>query len=135
MIRVSGVDLPIQKKVLFALTKVYGVGRSKAQQALTSAHVDADKRARDLSSDEVSRIHIVLDTLMVEGDLRRTVNENVDRLKRIRSYRGFRHAAGLPVRGQRTRSNARTNRGRRKTVGAMTKEMAAKIEATKTANK
>ncbi len=135
MIRVSGVDLPIQKKVLFALTKVYGVGRSKAEQVLKLAHVDADKRARDLSSDEVSRIQRVLDTLMVEGDLRRTVNENVDRLKRIRSYRGFRHAAGLPVRGQRTRSNARTNRGRRKTVGAMTKEMAAKIEATKTANK
>jgi len=131
MPRVSGVDLPNNKKIIISLTKVFGVGRSQSSKVLKLAHIEPDKRAEELSSEEVSRIQRVLDSMMVEGDLRRNKNENIDRLKRIRSYRGFRHAAGLPVRGQRTRSNARTNRGKRRTVGAMTKELAAKLEEAK----
>lgn len=133
MPRISGVDLSADQKVLFALTKVYGVGRSQSAQILKLAHIDPAKRVNDLSSEELSRIQRALDSQMVEGDLRRHINDNIDRLKRIKSYRGLRHSMGLPVRGQRTRSNGRTNRGRRKTVGAMTKEMAAKLEASKQA--
>ena len=131
MPRISGVDLSANQKVLFALTKVYGVGRSQSAQILKLAHIDPTQKVTDLSSEELSRIQRALDSLMVEGDLRRSINDNIDRLKRIKSYRGLRHAMGLPVRGQRTRSNGRTNRGRRKTVGAMTKELAAKLEASK----
>jgi len=133
MPRLSGVDIPITKKILFALTSIYGVGKAQADKVLKLAHVDPDKRTKDLVSQEVGRIQRALDSLMVEGDLRRHTNDNIDRLKRIKSYRGSRHFAGLPARGQRTRSNARTNRGKRKTIGAMTKEMATKLEQAKKA--
>ena len=133
MPRLSGVDIPEAKKTFFALTSIYGIGRSQAGTVLKLAHIDAHKRAKNLSSDEVSRIQRALDNIIVEGDLRRQVNENIDRLKRTKSYRGIRLMVGLPARGQRTRSNARTNRGKRRTVGAMTKEMAAKLETAKKA--
>lgn len=129
MPRLSGVDVPPQKKTTIALSYIYGIGRNNVGQILLDAGVDGDKRAKDLNADEISRLQRVIDRVNVEGNLRRVVRENIERLKRIGSYRGVRHMKGLPVRGQRTRVNARTKRGRRMTVGAMSKEMAAKLEA------
>lgn len=131
MPRIAGVDIPAQKKTWISLTYVYGVGRSNVQQLLEEARVDGNKRAKDLTGDEINRIQKVLEHMNVEGTLRRMIRDNVERLKRIGSYRGSRHVAGLPSRGQRTRVNARTRRGKRRTVGAMSKEMAAKLEAAK----
>ncbi len=134
MPRIVGVDIPEQKKVYYALQAIFGVGPKIASDILRETQVNGDKRARELTTDEVNRIQRVIEKFMVEGDLRRDINDSIDRLKRIRSYRGMRHIAKLPARGQRTRSNGRTARGggRRRTVGAMTKEMAAKIDAAKT---
>lgn len=134
MPRIAGIDIPAQKKTRIALTYIYGVGRSNVEEVLTEANVDGDKRAKDLNADEVLRIQKVLEKMNVEGSLRRMIRENIERLKRISSYRGYRHIAGLPVRGQRTRVNSRTRRGnKRHTVGAMTKEMAAKLDEAKKA--
>lgn len=131
MPRIAGTDIPDHKKVLYSLQSIYGVGPKRAEEICHLAQVDQDKRARDLTGDEISRIQRILDKYAVEGDLRRMINENIDRLKRIKSYRGLRHSMGLPVRGQRTRTNGRTGRGKRRTVGSMTKEMAAKLDAAK----
>jgi len=133
MPRIAGIDIPEYKKVLYSIQSVYGIGPKVAGDILNEARIDPDKRARELNADEVNRIQRVLDKHNVEGNLRRLVNENIDRLKRIKAYRGLRHAAGLPSRGQRTRSNARTRRGSRRTVGSMTKDMAAKLDTTKKA--
>jgi small subunit ribosomal protein S13 len=135
MPRISGVDIPLQKKTKYSLAYVYGIGLSNVDNVLLEAGVSGDKRAKDLTADEVLRLQRVVDRLNVEGNLRRVLRENIERLKRIGSYRGSRHAKGLPSRGQRTRVNARTRRGRRMTVGAMSKELAAKIEGAKTAAK
>jgi small subunit ribosomal protein S13 len=131
MIRIAGIDLPEQKKVRFSLRYIYGTGLTRADQVLKEANVDPDKRTRDLTSDEINRIQRIIERFPTEGDLRRMVSENIDRLKRVKCYRGARHIAKLPSRGQRTRSNSRNARGgqRRRTVGSMTKEMAAKVEA------
>lgn len=131
MPRLSGIDIPDHKKILFSLQYIYGVGPKVATETLRDAQVDPDKRARDLTADEINRIARILEKFNLEGNLRRLINENVDRLKRIKAYRGLRHIAGLPARGQRTRSNARTKRGAKRTVGSMTKEMAAKLDAAK----
>ncbi len=131
MPRLAGIDIPDHKKVRFSLRYIYGVGAKLADDTLRDAQVDPDKRARDLTADEINRIQRILEKFNLEGNLRRLVNENIDRLKRIKSYRGSRHAAGLPARGQRTRSNARTKRGAKRTVGSLTKEMAAKLDAAK----
>ncbi|NMC35600.1 30S ribosomal protein S13 [Candidatus Beckwithbacteria bacterium] len=131
MPRIAGVDIPEQKRTEIALTYIYGIGRSNVAQILKLANVDGDKRAKDLTDQEVSRIVKALETMPVEGALRKIVGENIQRLKQIRSYRGMRHAARLPARGQRTRVNARTRRGRRMTVGALTKEMAQKLDEAK----
>jgi len=129
MVRISGVDLADKNIVQYALTVLYGVGSRNARSILDKAHVDYAKRVKDLSEQEVMRIQQVIDKdTIVEGDLRRIVNENIKRLKVIGAYRGVRHTKGLPVRGQRTRSNARTRRGKRKTVGALKKEDRAKIQ-------
>ncbi len=133
MPRLAGIDIPEHKKIVYSLRYIYGIGLTKAQKITAEAKVDPDKRARDLSADEINRLARILDKVMVEGDLRRAVTDNIARLKRIKCYRGLRHIAGLPVHGQRTRSNARTKRTGRRTVGAMTKEMAAKLEAAKSA--
>lgn len=133
MPRISGVDIPQQKKTKYSLAYIYGIGLSNVDIILLEAGVSGDKRAKDLTADEVLRLQRVIDRMNVEGNLRRILRENVERLKRIGSYRGTRHAKGLPARGQRTRVNARTRRGRRATVGAMSKEMAAKIDAAKKA--
>ena len=132
MVRISGVDIPEQKKVAYALRYIHGVGPKVAVEVLTRANIDQQKRARDLTSEEVNRIQAVLENYTIEGDLKRKVADDIDRLKRIRSYRGLRHMAGLPARGQRTRTNSRSVRGnKRTTIGSMTKEMAAKLEEAK----
>lgn len=131
MPRIAGIDIPVQKKTRISLTYIFGVGRSNVEDILRDANIDGDKRAKDLTGDEISRIQKVLERMNVEGTLRRLIRDNVERLKRIGTYRGMRHHAGLPSRGQRTRTNARTRRGKRKTVGAMSKELAAKLDAAK----
>ncbi|SRR5258708_7925910 len=132
MPRIAGIDIPENKKVRISLRYVYGVGPMISDEVLKESGVDGNKRAKDLTSEEVGRIQRVLEKYNVEGNLRRLVRENIDRLKRIGSYRGLRHKLGLPSRGQRTRSNARTRRGKRRVaIGSMTKEMAAKLEEAK----
>lgn len=133
MPRLAGVDIPDHKKIVYSLRYIYGIGLTKAKSIVAEAKIDPDKRARDLSSDEINKLARILDKYMTEGDLRRQITDNLARLKRVKCYRGIRHIQGLPVRGQRTRSNARTKRGAKRTVGAMTKEMAAKLEAAKSA--
>ena len=131
MPRISGIDLPQNKKTGIALTYLYGIGRENVKKVLKLANVDPDKRAKDLTSEEVVRIQKSLETLPTEGSLRKIITENIKRLRQIGTYRGMRHAAKLPSRGQRTRHNARPRRGRRMTVGALKKEDAAKMEAAK----
>jgi small subunit ribosomal protein S13 len=117
MARISGVDLPRNERVEIGLTRVYGIGRSSSQKILARAKVDLNTRVKDLAEDEVTRIRSIIDAeYKVEGDLRREVTQNIKRLQEIGCYRGIRHRRNLPVRGQRTRTNARTKRGPRKTV-------------------
>ena len=117
MARIAGVDLPREKRVEIGLTYVYGIGRVSAAKILEKAQVNPDTRVRDLTDDEVKRISEVIDAeYMVEGDLRREVALNIKRLQEIGCYRGIRHRKSLPVRGQKTKTNARTCKGPRKTV-------------------
>ena len=117
MARIAGVDLPREKRVEVGLTYVYGIGHSSAVRILKEAGVDLDTRVRDLTDEEVARIREVIDrTQTVEGDLRREIALNIKRLIEIGCYRGIRHRKGLPVRGQKTKTNARTRKGPRKTV-------------------
>lgn len=122
MARIAGVTLPEQKRVDIGLTAIYGIGRSNVSNILEKAKVDSAKRVASLSADEVIRLTRAIETIPVEGTLRKQIAENIKRLKVIGTYRGIRHNQGLPVRGQRTRSNARTRRGKRRTVGAMRKK-------------
>ena len=118
MARIAGVDLPREKRVEIGLTYVYGIGHSSAVRILAEAGVDPDIRCRDLTDEEVARIRDVIDrTQTVEGDLRRETALNIKRLMEIGCYRGIRHRRGLPVRGQKTKTNARTRKGPKKTVG------------------
>lgn len=117
MARIAGVDLPRDKRVEIGLTYIYGIGRSSSNRILKEADVNPDTRCRDLTDEEVKRISVVIDeTQMVEGDLRREVALNIKRLQEIGCYRGIRHRKSLPVRGQKTKTNARTRKGPRKTV-------------------
>lgn len=117
MARISGVDLPREKRVEIGLTYVYGIGRPSSNRILKEAGINPDTRVRDLSDDEVARIREVIDrTQTVEGDLRREVALNIKRLMEIGCYRGIRHRRGLPVRGQKTKTNARTRKGPKRTV-------------------
>lgn len=125
--RVAGVNIPDEKRVDIALTYLYGVGRRNVYDVLKKAAVDASKRVKALSEDDKKRIHKALEAYKLEGDLRAEVLGNVKRLKEIASYRGMRHSKNLPVRGQRTRSNARTKRGKRVTIGALKKEVAQRM--------
>ena len=127
MPRIAGTDIPEHKKVIYSLRSVFGVGKKVAEEVVTQAKIDPDTRARDLTSEEINKIQRILEKYPLEGDLRRMVSDNIQRLKRIKSYRGLRHSMGLPVRGQRTKVNSRTVRGGgRKTVGSVSKEAAAK---------
>ncbi len=117
MPRIAGVDIPDNKKIRYALRYIYGIGPKFADDILTEASVDGDTRARDLGDQDVGQIASIIDAgYIIEGTLRRQVQQHIQRLKDIRSYRGDRHRKGLPVRGQRTRCNARTRKGRKKTV-------------------
>jgi small subunit ribosomal protein S13 len=117
MPRIAGVDIPANKKVKVSLTYIYGIGPKSALNILKATAVDPERRASDLSEDELSRLATELDkSYVIEGQLRRQVGQNVSRLKEIRCYRGLRHGKGLPVRGQRTKTNARTRKGPRRTV-------------------
>ncbi len=125
MARIAGVDLPKKKRAEVGLTYIYGIGRSTARSVLTKAGIDYDTKVGDLTDDEVSKIRgIITSDLKVEGALRTEVQMNIKRLMDIGCYRGLRHRKGLPVRGQRTRTNARTRKGRRKTVAGKKKVMA-----------
>ena len=117
MARIAGVDLPREKRVEIGLTYVYGIGRVNSNKILAQAGVNPDVRVRDLTDDDVKKIQEVIDeTMMVEGDLRRELALNIKRLQEIGCYRGIRHRKGLPVRGQKTKTNARTRKGPKKTV-------------------
>ena len=128
MARVAGVEIPENKKIIFSLAYIYGIGRTLAEEIVKDAKVGADKRVKDLSEEELIRIQKAVENVPVEGDLRRIVSQNIRRLEEIGTYRGLRHRKALPARGQRTRSNARTKRGKRVTIGAMKKEVLAKME-------
>ncbi|MCD8502127.1 30S ribosomal protein S13 [Evansella clarkii] len=116
MARISGVDIPRDKRVVVSLTYVFGIGTSRAKEILAKAGVSEETRVRDLTEDELGKIREVIDSYKVEGDLRREVSLNIKRLIEIGSYRGIRHRRGLPVRGQKTKNNARTRKGPRRTV-------------------
>ena len=117
MARIAGVDLPREKRVEIGLTYIYGIGRVSSNKILEAANVDPSTRVKYLTDDEVKRISAVIDeTMMVEGDLRRDVALNIKRLQEIGCYRGIRHRKGLPVRGQKTKTNARTRKGPKRTV-------------------
>ena len=117
MARIAGVDLPREKRVEIGLTYIYGIGRVSSNKILEAAGVDPNTRVKDLTDDEVKKISAVIDeTMMVEGDLRRDVALNIKRLQEIGCYRGIRHRKGLPVRGQKTKTNARTRKGPKRTV-------------------
>ncbi len=127
MARITGVNLPREKRVEIGLTFIFGIGRSTSQSVLGSLEIDRDTKVRDLTEEEVSKLRGYIDqNLMVEGDLRRERSQNVKRLMEIGCYRGLRHRRGLPVRGQRTRTNARTRRGPRRTVAGRKKAAAKK---------
>ena len=120
MARVAGVDLPRDKRVEIALTYIYGIGRTLAHRILSTANVNPDTRVKDLTEEEIGKLNAVVSKeCKVEGDLRTEVAQNIKRLIEIGTYRGLRHRRGLPVRGQRTHSNARTRKGPRKTVGVV----------------
>lgn len=117
MARIAGVDLPREKRVEIGLTYIYGIGRSTATRILTESGVSADTRVRDLTDEEVAKLRAIIDdSCIVEGDLRRETALNIKRLIEIGSYRGYRHRRGLPVRGQKTKTNARTRKGPKRTV-------------------
>jgi len=121
--RIAGVDIPRQKRVEIALTYIYGIGLSSSKKILAEAGVDPNTRVKDLEEKEISKIREIIErNYVVEGDLRKIVSYNIKRLMDVGCYRGLRHRRGLPVRGQRTRTNARTRKGPRKTVGAKKKK-------------
>ena len=122
MARISGIDVPRDKHIVIALTYVFGIGKSLAKKILKDLGIDPTRKTRDLTEDEIIKIRAYIDNnFKVEGDLRREVTQNIKRLIEINSYRGIRHKRGLPVRGQRTHTNARTRKGRKKPVGIKAK--------------
>jgi len=123
MARIAGVDLPRDKRVEIGLTYIFGIGRTKSNEILTKTGINPDTRIRDLTDDEISKLREMIDReFKVEGDLRREIALNIKRLIEIGCYRGRRHRMGLPVRGQRTKTNARTRKGPKKTVGVQRKK-------------
>ena len=123
MARIAGVDLPREKRVEIGLTYIYGIGLTSSRKILEEAGVDPDIRVKDLSEEDAGKIRKIIDSeYMVEGDLRREISMNIKRLMEIGSYRGIRHRRSLPVRGQKTKTNARTRKGPKKTVGRKKKE-------------
>ena len=123
MARIAGISLPLDKKIEYALPYIYGVGHTTSKKVLSQTNVDPNKRVKDLSDQEVKRISNALSERTLEGDLRQTVFRNIKRLKDIKSYRGVRHKLGLPVRGQQTRTNAVTRKGRNIAVGGLKRKL------------
>lgn len=119
--------MPEGKRVDIGLTYIFGIGRSNVVSVIKQAGVEASKRVKELTEEEVNKLQKAVEQFKVEGDLRREIEQNIKRMEEIGSYKGLRHKKGLPVRGQRTRSNARTGRGKRKTVGTVRKEIVAKM--------
>ncbi|HEY1455746.1 MAG TPA: 30S ribosomal protein S13 [Candidatus Dormibacteraeota bacterium] len=132
MARIAGIDIPPQKRTVIALTYIHGIGNTTAQKIMRMANIDSVKRSKDLTEEEIARLRQVVDRMatakevLIEGDLRREVATNIKRLTEIGSYRGMRHRRGLPVRGQRTRTNARSRRGPKRAVAGKKKVKAGK---------
>ena len=132
MARIAGVDIPPQKRVVIALMYIHGIGRTTAEKIVKAANLNADTRVKDLTDEEVTRLRQIIDRMgsskeiLIEGDLRRDVATNIKRLTEIGTYRGMRHRRGLPVRGQRTRTNARSRRGPKRAVAGKKKVKAGK---------
>lgn len=123
MARIAGVDLPREKRVVIGLTYIYGIGKPRSQEILAKAGISEDTRVKDLTEEEAGKIRSVLEgDYIIEGDLRREISLNIKRLREIGCFRGIRHRKGLPVRGQRTKTNARTRKGPKKTVGRKKKK-------------
>lgn len=131
MARISGIELSDNLKVDYALTRIKGIGWALSKKILKELKFDLSKRLKDLNSDDLNKITSKIEEYPTEGDLLRRIRSNISRLQAVSSYRGLRHSRGLPVRGQRTKTNARTKRGKRKTVGAFKKEALAKMTANK----
>jgi small subunit ribosomal protein S13 len=121
--RYVGVEVPDDKKIKIGLTYIYGIGRAKALEVLEQANIDPEKKLEEISGEEESRLRKILDSMQLEGELKQQVKRNIDRLKEIRCYRGIRHRLGLPVRGQRTRCNARTRKGKSLPVGGLKRKL------------
>jgi len=128
--RIVGVNIPEKEKIDLALTRIYGIGQSSVSVILAKTKIKADKRAGQLNDNEITSLNRIISGMKVEGSLKEEISKNIERLKKIGSYRGKRHLANLPVRGQRTRTNARTKRGKRVTIGALKKEAYAKMGGT-----
>ena len=131
MTRILGIDIPSEKRLEAALPYFYGIGSSLAKKIISDCDLDPDKRTKNLTEEEIGKLQKEIEKYRIEGDLRREIQSNIKRLQEIGSYRGQRHAKNLPVRGQRTRVNARTKRGKRITIGTVRKEVAVKTGATK----
>jgi small subunit ribosomal protein S13 len=131
MARIAGVDLPNEKRADIGLTYLYGIGRSNVKILLEKTKIDGATRIKDLTEEEINKISKALEGITVEGDLNREISQNIRRLEDIGAYRGLRHRKGLPARGQNTRHNARTRKGKRKTVGTVRKEVVAKTAPAK----
>ena len=127
MARIAGVELQDNDRLVYALTKIKGIGMSLSEKIIKGLSISEAKRVKDLTGDDLTKVANKVESYLIEGDLIRTVKSNVSRLQKIGSYRGIRHTRGLPARGQRTRHNARTRRGKRKTVGAFKKEILSKM--------
>lgn len=135
MVRLVGLNLPDNAPVNFALTLINGVGFTRSAQILKSTQIDGHKKVKEITENDVKKIQEYIEkNFKVEGDLRSELSENIKRLKEIGAYRGIRHMRGLPVRGQRTKTNARTRKGKRRTVGALSKEAWAKVDQVQTQN-
>jgi len=128
MPRISGINIPEQKPIKISLTYIFGIVKKTALDMLKKLSIRPELRAKDLTSDQILKLQNQVKEHTVEGELKRTIRNNIEILKRIKSYRGLRHSMGLPSRGQRTRTNARTKKGKKKTVGAMTKDTRSKME-------
>lgn len=129
MIRILGVEIPSEKRIEASLPYIYGIGPTLARKIITDCKVDPNKRTKNLTEQEINSIQKELEKYKIEGDLRREIQSNIKRLQEIGTYRGSRHGKGLPVRGQRTRVNARTKRGKRMTIGITKKEVVARMGA------
>ena len=126
--RISGIEIPDKERAEVGLTRFYGIGPVNVINLAKLADINLDTRIKDLTRENINNLMKALENFVVEGDLKKEVRENIDRLRAIKCYRGIRHIVGLPVRGQRTKSNARTRKGKKKTVGSLTKEAWAKME-------